>query len=303
MTNLHSVSVIAGSTTQLLAPLLFAALGELISERAGAINVSLEGMMLGGAFGAALVSNWTSSPILSLVGGSATGLALAAVQAQLSHRLTANQFVIGIAINIFVLGLTGYLLDTQQFTVVRVGVVTIPLLHSIPGIGTALFAQPAPFYLFVILVPFIYWLLYRSRWGLEARAAGEDPGAARVSGVPVNNRRRQAIYLTGVCAGLGGAYLSVGTVGAVSEDMTAGIGFVAIAAVIFGGWTIRGTILGSLLFAAADALRLSLPILGVQVNSQLLVSAPYVLALLALIFARRRHQPAALGVTFAPGAT
>ena len=300
---MHSLSVIAGGTTQLLAPLLFAALGELISERAGAINVSLEGMMLGGAFGAAIVSNWTGSPVLSLVGGSASGLALAAVQAQLSHRLTANQFVIGIAINVLVLGLTGYLLDTQQFNVVKVGVVTIPLLHSIPGIGNALFAQPAPFYLFVLLVPFIFWLLYRSRWGLEARAAGEDPGAAQVSGVPVNNRRRQAIYLTGVCAGLGGAYLSVGTVGAVSEDMTAGLGFVAIAAVIFGGWTIRGTILGSLLFAAADALRLSLPALGVQVNTQLLVSAPYVLALLALIFARRRHQPAALGVTFAPGAT
>lgn len=296
---MNAATVVLNSTARLVGPLLFVALGELIAERAGTVNLSVEGMMLGSAVGAAIAANVTGSAVLGLTFGVVIGLLIAMIQAGLSHRLTVNQFVIGIAINILVLGLTSYLLETYQIATTSLGKTpAIPVLHSIPLIGKALFGQPAPFYLLYGLIPGLSWLLWRSRWGLEIRGCGNDPAAAAMSGIPVNARRRQAIYLCGLCAGFGGAYLSIGIVGAVSPNMTAGTGYVAIAAVIVGGWTIRGTILACLLFAGSQALQVTLPALGIEVNSQLLVAAPYLLALLALIFARRRLQPTALGMSF-----
>ncbi len=299
---MDDVSFILSSTSRLAGPLLFVALGELIAERSGALNISVEGMMLGSAFGAALGSDLTNSPGLGIAIGVLVGLLLAAIQALLSHRLTVNQFVVGIAINILALGLTGYLLQTYQIYPENLQKVEVPLLHDIPLVGKALFAQSAPFYLLYAVIPLVFWLIWRSRWGLEVRACGENPTAANVTGIPVNKRRRQAVYICGLLAGYGGAYLSIGVVGQFSPNMTAGRGFIAIAAVIFGGWTLRGTVLGCLLFGGADALRLAMPALGYELNPQLLIAAPYLLALVAMVFfARRNRQPAALGVTFTGG--
>jgi general nucleoside transport system permease protein len=301
---MHDLSVILESTSRLAVPLLFVALGELIAERAGTLNLSVEAMMLGSAFGAVALSDVMGSPVLGLIGGVGCGLLIAIFQAEFSHRLTVNQFLIGIALNILVLGLTGYLFATYQIVPHIFHKIEIPLLHQIPIVGKALFGQPAPFYAIYALVPALGWLLWRSRWGLEVRAAGEDPDAATLTGVRVNRRRRESIYLCGLCAGYGGAYLSIGVVGSFSPNMTAGRGFIAIAAVIFGAWTMKGTIAGCIVFGAADALRLALPALGYQFNAELLISAPYLLALVAMIlFVRRNRQPAALGLTYTGAAS
>jgi ABC-type uncharacterized transport system permease subunit len=297
----NDVTTILDSTVRLAAPLLFVAMGELIAQRAGAIDISVEGMMLGAAFMAAATSDLTGSPTVAMLGGVAVGVLIAAVQAYLSHRLTVNQFVVGIALNVLALGVTGYLLQTYRINAQSFGQWSVPLLHRLPVVGEPLFEQAPPFYLIYAVVPGAAWLLWRRRWGLEVRAAGENPAATFVSGVPVNARRRQAVLVCGACAGWSGAYLSVGIVGTFSPNMTAGRGFLAIAAVLFGGWTVKGTMAGCLLFGGADALRLALPTLGYEFNPQLLIAAPYLLAVVALLFvAQTSRQPRALGVSFRP---
>ena len=299
---LDDATLIVDSACRLAGPLIFVALGELVAERTGALNISVEGMMLGSAFGAAVGSDLMGSPFGGLVFGVVVGLLIAAVQANLAHRLTVNQFVVGLALNIFVLGLTGYLLQTYKIFPQSLEKIRIPGLAAIPLIGKGLFRQSLPFFFLYFLIPALAWLLWRTRWGLEARACGENPAAADVTGVPVNRRRRQAIYLCGLMAGLGGGYLSIGIVGSFSPNMTAGRGYIAIAAVILGAWSMKGTIVGCLLFGGADALRLSLPALGYELNSQLLIAAPYLLALVAVVFfVRRNRQPAALGITYTGG--
>jgi ABC-type uncharacterized transport system permease subunit len=185
----------------------------------------------------------------------------------------------------------------------QVGIWKVPLLWRIPVVGKPLFAERWPAYLLFGVIPAVWWVMHRSRWGLEMRSVGENPKAADVTGIHVNRRRRQGLMLCGVLAGLGGAYLSVGEVGTFNSNMTAGRGFIVIAAVIFGGWTLRGTIAGCFLFGGVDAMRLALPALGYTINPQLLIASPYVIALLAMcFFAKRLRQPAALAQPFERGA-
>lgn len=282
--------------------LAFAAVGEWIAERAGTLNISLEGMMLGGAFAAALGYHHTESIWVGLLCGTAAGFVVALLQANLSHRLTANPFVVGLTLNILVLGLVGFLtgeLDPQSRTA---SVVEIPLLSDIPLVGAALFGQTWPLYLLYPLIPLAWWLVYRTRWGLEVRSVGEDPQAADVSGIPVNKRRRQAILLAGMTSGLGGAYLLLGQVGRFEDSIVAGRGFIAIVAVIFGGWTLAGTVLGCLLFGTVLSFRLSLPGLGYELNNELLSALPFLVTIIAMaFFARRVRQPRSLARPFVRG--
>jgi simple sugar transport system permease protein len=253
-------------------------------------------MALGGAFAASLVASESGSPILGLACGIAIGLLLASIQALLSHRITVNQFVVGLAINLLVLGATSYLEAQLDIGRGQVSVVAVPLLSDIPVIGGALFEQRWIFYFIYPLVPLTWWVLMRTRWGLELRSVGDDPEAASITGIPVQRRRRQAIYVCGLYAGLGGAFLSVGLIGGFTPNMTAGRGFIAIAAVILGSWTVGRTVVGTLIFGGADALRLALPAIGVEVAPQLLIAAPYLVALVTMfVFAQGRRQPAALG--------
>lgn len=201
-----------------------------------------------------------------------------------------------------VLGLTSYLLT--ETTSRQVDRLTWGPLAELPIIGPVLFDEYWPAYLLIVLIPLCAWLVHRSRWGLEARAAGENPQSADVTGIDVNKRRRQALLICGALAGLGGAYLSVAVVGSFNTNMTAGRGFIVIAAVIFGGWTLRGAIAGCLLFGAADALRLALPAMGFEINAQLLIASPYLLALIAMTFFAKSHRgPRALGTPFVRGIT
>lgn len=282
--------------------LAFAASGELVAERAGTLNISVEAMLLTGAFTAAVGYHVTESFPLALLLGVVGGVIIAGVQAEMSHRLSADQFVVGLTLNILVLGLTGFLDNEIEPETKLAGRWDIPLLSDIPLIGQALFGQRWPFYLLYVLVPFTWWLLFRTRWGLEVRSVGENPQSADVSGIDVNKRRRQSIYYAGATSGLGGAFLIFGQIGLFEDSIVGGRGFIAIAAVIFGGWTLRGTIAGCIIFAGALSFRLSVQGLGYEVNSELLQSLPFLVTLIGMaIFAHRVRAPRALAQPFVRG--
>jgi len=291
------------SAMRVAALLLFAACGEWVAERAGTLNISVEGMLLAGAFASAVAYDATTSLPAGMAAGAAAGLAVAALQANMSHRLTADQFVVGLTLNILVLGVTGFLASELHPTTRAASAVEVPGLVELPLLGPALFGQPWPLYLVYALVPVVWWLVYRTRWGLEVRAVGEDPQAADVSGIRVNTRRRETIYLTGLTSGLGGAYVVLGLVGRFEDSVIGGRGFIAIVAVIFGGWTLRGTIAGCALFGAVVSFRLSLPQQGFDsVNGELLSALPYIVTVLAMaLFAKHVRPPAALTRPFLRG--
>ncbi|MFJ7296805.1 ABC transporter permease [Streptomyces collinus] len=304
MSVVDSTTTILASGVRLTVPLAFAACGEYLAERAGAMNISVEAMMLGAAFTSIATASATGSATVGLAVGVVTGLVIGFVHGNLSHRARINTFVVGLVLNALVLGLTSFLIATQQFASHQVGMLSIPLLEDIPLIGKPLFSERWPAYFLILLVPLTWWLVERSRWGLELRAVGENPQAADVTGIKVNLRRRQALLWCGALAGLGGAYLAVGEVGSFNQNMTAGRGYLVIAAVIFGAWRLGRTLLGCLVFGLSDAMRLALPALGVTLNAQLLVAAPYLLALLAmLLFTTQHREPAALGRPFERGST
>jgi general nucleoside transport system permease protein len=293
------VETILASGVRLTVPLAFAACGEYLAERAGTMNISVEAMMLGAAFGSIATASATGSATTGLLAGVLIGVLIGLIHGNLSHRIEINTFVVGLVLNALVLGLTSYLVTTGTFTGHQVGLFDIPVLRDIPLIGQPLFVERWPVYLLLGLIPLTWWLVERSRWGLELRAVGENPQAADMTGIRVNHRRRQALLWCGACAGLGGAYLAVGEVGSFNQNMTAGRGYLVIAAVIFGAWRLGRTLLGCVVFGLADAMRLALPALGVTLNSQLLVAAPYLLALLAmLVFATQHREPRALAQPF-----
>ena len=287
----------------LVAALLgFAATGEWVAERAGTLNISVEGMLLSGAFAGILGYHISDLIVVGLLFGVIGGLLIAAVQAEMSHRLTADQFVVGLTLNILVFGLVGFLDREIEPQAQRASVVEIPGLVEIPLFGKALFGAQWPFYLLYVLVPLSWWLVFRTRWGLELRAAGENPQSADVSGIDVNRRRRQSIYYAGFTSGLGGAYFLFARIAAFDDSVIGGQGFIAIAAVIFGGWTLWGTMAGCVLFAGAISFQLSLQGLGYELNTELLQALPYLVTLGAMaIFAKRVRPPAALARPFIRG--
>ncbi|GAA4717784.1 ABC transporter permease [Phytohabitans rumicis] len=296
---ISDVETILSSGVRLTAPLAFAACGEYLAERAGTLNISVEAMMLGAAFGSIATASATGSATTGLLAGVLIGVVIGWIHGNLSHRAEINTFVVGLVLNALALGLTSYLITTSTFEGHQVWQVSIPVLRDIPLIGQPFFVERWPVYLLLVLIPLTWWLVERSRWGLELRAVGENPQAADVTGIRVNKRRRQALLWCGALAGLGGAYLAVGEVGSFNQNMTAGRGYIVIAAVIFGAWRLGRTLLGCLVFGLADAMRLALPALGITLNSQLLVAAPYLLALLAmLVFSTQHREPRALGQPF-----
>lgn len=291
------------SMTRFAIILAFAAIGEWVAERAGTLNISLEAMMIGGAYSSAVAVGHLPLPLALLI-GVAGGVVVAAMQANLSHRLTIDQFVVGLALNLFIVGLAMFLNSKWKAVTDVFSAHRIPLLSKIPVVGQALFSQPWPMLLILGLIPLAWWLVFRTRWGLEIRAIGENPQAADVSGIHVNHRRRQAILFAGACAGLGGAVLVLAQVpiNGYDEGHVGLKGIIAIAAVIFGGWTLRGTVIGCLLFGFFFALQNVLPLH--TINTQLAASLPYLAAIgVTAVFASRTRQPAALAQPFVRGLT
>lgn len=299
------LTVFVGSAIRMASPLLLASLGEIYAERAGLLNVALEGMMLFGAFGGFVVSHGTGSPWLGLVGAMAAAALVGLVFAYLTVSLHADQVVVGISLNLVALGLASFIyrllfgISTVPAMAVGFPRIRVPVLADLPVIGPVLFDQTPLVYLAYLLVPVVGYSLWRTRWGLRLRACGENPLAALSEGVPVRRVRYQAMLLCGVLAGLGGAFLSLDQLNVYIEDITAGRGFIGLAIVIFGRWHPGGAALAALLFGASDALGLTLQVRGLNVSHYLLLMLPYVLTIVALVGMRGRSQvPAALGKAF-----
>ena len=293
-------AVFVGSSLRLAAPLLLAATGELVSERAGVLNMSVEGMMLTGAFAGAVGSWATGSPVAGLALGVVCVLPVAWLQAFLSITLRANQIVTGIGINILVLGATtlGYRAlfgSRSRAEIPGLDKWAPPGLRDIPFLGEQVFRQTWLLYAALVLILALAWVMRSTALGLAVHAAGTAPQAASNSGLDVTRIRYGAVLFTGFMSALAGCFLSIGDIHTFTEGMTGGAGYLAIAAVIFGNWRLGRTLLACALFGAATALQFQLPGMGVNVPNALLIMLPYVLALLAVGgLVGRQVPPAAL---------
>ncbi|GAA0975731.1 hypothetical protein GCM10009555_034090 [Acrocarpospora macrocephala] len=278
------------SAVTIAAPILLAATGELVSERAGVLNVGLEGVMLTGAFGGYLVMWETGSLVLGFVGGMIAGLLFAAVMALLSIEAKVDQIVSGIALTLLGYGLTAFL--NERFLVPArtfdpLPRLEIPVLSDIPVIGPAMFDQDAFIYATAILIILVAFALGRTTWGINLKAVGESPVSADAAGVGIRAMRWAAVLFSGLCAGAAGAYLSIGDVGVFREGMSGGRGYLAIAAVLFGGWRLAGLGIAATIFAVADATQLRLQAIGV-IPREVWV-AVMILVVLVMVLGRMRR--------------
>jgi simple sugar transport system permease protein len=293
------------ATVRMASPVLYATMGGILNERAGIINIGLEGIMLTGALTGVVVAFYTGDPWVGFAAATVAGGLVALVHAFLSISLEANQIVSGAAINIACLGLTSFVirilfgLKEQQRTVPHFVPTHVPVLSDIPVLGPIFFAQNVVVYAAYALVPLLAFVLYRSRWGLVIIASGEHPRAADTMGIDPNRVRYVCTVLSGMAGGAGGASLSLGQLHFFVDDMTGGRGFMALAALIFGRWDPVGGLVACLLFGAADALQFRIQATGVNVPYQFMLMLPYVLTLVVLvIFMARARGPAAIGVPY-----
>lgn len=299
------VAVVAAfleATVRVATPLGLAALGETVSERAGVINVGLEGAMLAGAFASAVGAPVLGGPWGGLLAAALTGAAVVAVFAFIAVGLGGDQIVVGTAITLGAIGVTGALYRAlfgatgAALTLPTFAPVPLPGLAALPVVGRAFFAQAAPTYLLFVLVPVVWYGLARLQIGLALRAAGEAPEAARAAGLDVKRLRFGAAVFGGVLGGVAGGALVLAQAGTFAERMTAGRGFIAIAIVVLGRWNPVGVFAAALVFGAASALQFAFQAAGWGVPYQFFLMAPYLLSLLALGgIGGRARAPAALG--------
>jgi len=282
-------------------PITLGALAGILCERSGVINIAIEGMLLAGAFmgavGASLTNLWIGTFIAML-----TGVFLAWILGVFSIRYRVDQVIVGFAINFFALGITSFLTFRVLATnpdynyLVPVMPISVPLLSKIPFIGQIFFVQTIFVYFSFVAVAFLTWALYRTRWGLRTRAAGEYPKAAGTLGVDVIKLRYRNLLAAGAMAGIGGAWWPIGTVGRFDQNITGGRGFIALAAVIFGRWHPVGAFSGALVFALAEAVRLKIGNFDTGIPSEFLLMAPYLVTLLVVAgFIGASRAPKAAG--------
>ena len=289
------------AAVRLAAPLALAALGEAITERGGVINIGLEGSIIAGALASALGA-LTWGPGFGLVAGAGAGMAVAAVFAAFTLALRCDQIITGTAVTMGSLGFTAAAYQSRfgatgtALSLPTLPPVPVPLLADVPIVGRAFFAQAPTVYLAYLLAPLLWFYLYRTGWGLELRAAGEEPEAAEAAGVRVVRARLFATLFGGALGGVAGAHLALAHAGTFAEGMSAGRGFIAIAVVVLGRWNPLEVLLSALLFGAASALQFFLQTLGLDLPYQLFLALPYLLTLLALAgWVGRARAPAGLG--------
>jgi simple sugar transport system permease protein len=299
----EGLSLFLEASVRTATPLALAALGEVIVERSGVINIGLEGAIISGAFGA-LLGAGTGSVAIGLLGAAAAGIAIGLLAGGFIAWLRTDQIVTGTAITLLCFGVTGtlyrflYGATGAGLTIATSGPIAIPVLSRIPWLGPALFDQPPSTYIMYALVPAIWWLLFRTHFGLAIRATGENPLAAIAAGIDPRRIQFGALVAGGVCGGLAGGTLVLAQSGTFIEGMSAGRGFIAIAIVVLGRWHPVGAVLAALLFGGAMALQYLLQAMGRTVPYQLVLALPYVLTLLALAgLAGRATAPAELGRT------
>lgn len=303
--DLATLTELLSATLRIATPLMFAALGGLLSERAGTFAVGIEGMMLAGAFGGALAALATGSTAMGLLVSLLAGTALALVVAIATTRFRADQMVTGLAVNILSLGLTSFLLRGLfggRTPIIRLPTLPawpVPLLSETPLLGPVLFRQPLLVYAGFLLVIPVAVFLGKTRTGLMLRAVGENPEAAFAVGTNPQTVRILAILAGGAFAGLGGAVLSLQEVGTFTDGMTNGRGFIALAAIIVGRWNPFGAMAGCLLFGAVAALESRIQGWGLPVSSYVVQMVPYLVALALLAgIGRSARMPGAIGVPF-----
>jgi len=289
------------ATVRTATPLLLAALGETLVERAGVINIGLEGMMLAGAFGA-LVGASAGGVAAGYLAGAVAALLFGAVFGWFAIRLRCDQIITGTAVNLLALGVTGalyrglYGAEGAALSIPTSPPLAIPGLARVPVVGPALFAQPPVTYALYLLVPAAWWWLYRTHAGLALRAVGERPRSAAVAGIAPASVRWRALTAGALAGGVAGATLVLAQAGTFAEGMSAGRGFIAIAIVVLGRWDPRGVALAALFFGAVSALQFVLQAVGWALPYQLFLALPYLVTLIALArVGGRLAAPAALG--------
>ncbi|WP_119728558.1 ABC transporter permease [Thermomonospora amylolytica] len=303
----HSLNFtsVLNATVLAATPLILGALCGVLCERSGVINVAIEGQFLVGAFAAAFFASITGSLWAGLVAGSLAGGLLGAMLAVFANRYLVQQVVLGVVINLFAAGLTGFLYERLMQTnpdynkTMAFGAIDIPLLSDLPVIGPVLFGQNAVFYITVVLIAVVQIGLFHTRWGLRTRAVGEHPTAADTVGIRVVAMRYRNVILGGMIAGLGGVWLTIGLNITFNKNMAAGQGFIALAALIFGRWSPLGAVSAALLFGFAGGVSVSLQPLETPVPTAFLSMTPYlatIFAVAGLVGAVR--APAADGIPY-----
>ncbi len=301
-----SLTSLLQGTLALSVPLVFGAMSGVLCERAGVINIAIEGQLLAGAFLSAVVASLTGSHVAGLVAAVVAGLLVAFVLAVFTIKYVVNQIIVGVVLNVLVLGATNFLysqlLAVEGDTWNSPGTLPdlrIPLLSEIPVIGPVLFDQTIIVYMMYVVVAAIHIALFRARWGLRVRAVGEHPKAADTLGINVNRTRFRNVLLGGVVAGFGGAFFTLGNVGSFGQDMSAGQGFIALAAMIFGRWSPLGALGAALLFGFANNLQSVLGIIGTPIPGEFMLMLPYVLTIFAVAgLVGRVRAPAADGAPY-----
>lgn len=296
----------------LATPLVLGAMGGILCERSGVINVAIEGQMLAGAFAGALLGT-VSGLLAGIIGAIVVGGLLGLLLAVFAIKFLVNQVILGVVLNVLALGLTGFLFDAIMANDSNgtnnpgfFGPAKIPLLGDIPLIGPVVFNQNYIVYAMYVIVIVIDVALLRTRWGLRTRAVGEHPQAADTVGINVLRLRYQNVVMGGCVAGLAGAFLTIGNVGQFTKNISSGQGFIALAAVIFGRWTPRGALGAALLFGFAGALQSVLSFLNtpLQINSSLLSMLPYLVTIFAVAgLVGRVRAPAADGEPYVKGSS
>ena len=287
-------------------PLLYAGLGEVFLERTGILNIGMEGVMLGGAFFSFAGAYYSHNLFIGLICGMLGGLGVSAIHGFLTIKLAQNQSVSGIALNIFMLGVTSFLyklMASESYQQIPTLVaIKIPVLSEIPLIGNAFFNQDLLTYVLYLLVIAAVIFYKKSVYGLAFTAIGESPRAADAAGIPVYKYQWMAIAVNGMLGGIGGATLVLVQLGKFSENMISGRGYIALAAVILGRYTPMGMFGAALIFGGANALQIRLQAMGVALPSQALAMLPYVITLIALLLsARKKSEPESLGVPYIRG--
>ncbi len=306
--DLFTAGVIIGILTsgiRLATPYLYAALGETFGQLSGVLNLGVDGMMLMGAYAGFYVAFNTGNPWLGLTAAILVGGLMGLAMAFISVTLKAEQGISGIGVYLFGLGMSDLLFQVTLGTVETVQgfqPLSIPILSNIPVLGEIFFNQNIMVYGAYALVPLSWFILNKTTWGLKIKSVGQNPAAADALGVNVSVVRYVTVTMGGVLAGIAGASLSIALLNVFQQNLTSGMGFIAVALVYFGGWTPVGVLFGSLLFSLVNALQLWVQVKGIPIPSDFATMMPYVLTILALIFAVRKvNQPAALTKIFDRG--
>jgi simple sugar transport system permease protein len=281
-------SLLQGSLA-LAVPLIFGSLAGVLSERVGVVNIAIEGQLLAGAFVSALVTSLSHNLFAGLVGALIAGALVAWVLAVFAIKYVVDQIIVGVVLNVLVVGLTNFIFSTLMVSNLplynqpdRFGNILIPVLGQIPVLGPVLFNQTLIVYLMYVAVAVVYFALFKTRWGLRVRAVGEYPKAADTVGINVFRTRYVSVMIGGALAGLGGSFFTLGQVGAFGKEMTNGAGYIALAALIFGRWNPIYAAFAALLFGFAENLQYGLAIIGSSVPSEFLLMLPYALTVVAV---------------------